>query len=88
LCDALGVQKIDCQGAAVTVVRNIKRILNALMILALGLSASGCTVITVAGGVVGTGVAVASTAVDVGVAVGSTAVGATTSVVKAVIPGD
>lgn len=71
-----------------TVARIANTIGKALLILTIPFFVSGCTVIMVAGGVVGAGVAVASTAVDVGMAVGSTAVGATTSVVKAVIPGD
>ena len=71
-----------------TVVRIANTIDKALLMLAISFSVSGCTVIMVAGAALGAGVAVASTAVDVGVAVGSTAVGATTSVVKAVIPGD
>jgi hypothetical protein len=59
-----------------------------LTILAVAFSFSGCTVVTVAGGVLGAGIAVASTAVDAGVAVGSVAVSATTGVVKAVVPGE
>ena len=69
-------------------VKYIEKIAKLLLALVISISVTGCTVITVAGVVVGTGVAVASTAVDVGVGVGSAAVGATTSVVKAVIPGD
>ncbi len=71
-----------------TVLPTAKKIRSALLILTMVFSMSGCTVIAVAGGVVGAGVSVASTAVDVGLAVGSTAVSATTSVVKAAIPGD
>ena len=70
------------------VVRTIRQICKTLLILTMGFSISGCVAISVASGVVGVGVAVASTAVDVGVAVGSTAVSATSTVVKAAIPGD
>jgi hypothetical protein len=59
-----------------------------LAVLAIAFSFSGCTVVTVAGGVLGAGIAVASTAVDAGVAVGSAAASATTGVVKAVVPGE
>lgn len=71
-----------------TVARTTTQVCKTLLMLAVGLSVSGCIAMSVATGVVGAGVAVASTAVDVGVAVGSTAVSATTTVVKAAIPGD
>jgi hypothetical protein len=48
----------------------MKRALTCLVAAAIGLSASGCTVLAVGGAVVGAGVAVASTAVGAGVAVG------------------
>lgn len=71
-----------------TVVRTTRKICKTLLILVIGVSVSGCIALSVAGGVVGAGVAVATTAVDVGVAVGTTAVSATSAVVKAAIPGD
>jgi hypothetical protein len=86
-CDAFTLEFTN-NGCAVGVSFDSASIGKALLISAVGLYSSGCTVITVAGGVVGAGVAVATTAVNVGVAVGSTAVGATTTVVKAAVPGD
>ena len=71
-----------------TVARTTTQVCKTLLMLVVGLSLPGCIARSVATGVVGAGVAVASTAVDVGVAVGSTAVSATTTVVKAVVPGD
>lgn len=58
------------------------------LIPASGFLLSGCIAMSVTSGIVGTGVAVAGTVVGVGVSVGSTAVSATTTVVKAVVPGD
>jgi hypothetical protein len=72
----------------VTVARNTKKLGRTLLILTIGFLISSCTIISVTGAVIGTGVAVAATAVDVGVAVGTTAVSATTKVVKAALPGD
>lgn len=71
-----------------TVAQIITKSCKALAALTIAFSFSGCTVVTVAGGVLGAGIAVASTAVDAGVAVGSVAVSATTGVVKAVVPGE
>jgi hypothetical protein len=62
-----------------------KRIIGMMVACLTLCMAGGCTVIAVAGTVVGAGVSVAATAVDVGVAVGSTAVSATTGVVKAAL---
>jgi hypothetical protein len=48
----------------------MSRALTCLLAVAIGLGASGCTVLAVGGAVVGAGVTVASTAVGAGVAVG------------------
>lgn len=71
-----------------TVALNAKKIGKTLLILTIGSLISSCSVLSVAVGVAGVGVSVATTAVGVGVSAGTTAISATTTVVKAAIPGD
>lgn len=71
----------SASGVEMNVAGKIRKIAGALLVLPACLFICSCTALAVTGAVVGT-------AVGVGVAVGSTAVSATSSVVKAVVPGD